>query len=220
VIQAVEAAFHFGFPTDAGACLIVELDGLEAGLERQAEQARAVCMENGAREVRTAATTAERNALWMARKKAIGAAGRLAPSNCTQDGVIPRTKLPEVLREIAEIGRRYGLRVCNVFHAGDGNLHPVMLFDERDPEEVKRVLAAGSAILDACVKAGGSITGEHGIGLEKIDHMRSIFSDTDLDVMGRIKSVFNPEGLCNPGKIFPTSKGCVEVMLKARSVAL
>jgi glycolate oxidase len=220
VIQAVEAAFHFGFPTDAGACLIVELDGLEAGLERQAERARALCMENGAREVRTAATAAERNALWMARKKAIGAAGRLAPSNCTQDGVIPRTKLPQVLREIAEIGRHYGLRVCNVFHAGDGNLHPVMLFDERDPEEVKRVLAAGSAILDACVKAGGSITGEHGIGLEKIDHMRSIFSDTDLDAMMRIKSVFNPEGLCNPGKIFPTSKGCVEVMLKARSVAL
>src|SRR5213593_565584 len=123
VIQAVEAAFKFGFPTDAGACLIVELDGLEAGLDRQAERARALCMAHGAREVRSAATTAERTALWMARKKAIGAAGRLAPSNCTQDGVIPRTKLPEVLREIAEIGRRYGLRVCNVFHAGDGNLH-------------------------------------------------------------------------------------------------
>jgi glycolate oxidase len=156
----------------------------------------------------------------MARKKAIGAAGRLAPSNCTQDGVIPRTKLPQVLREIAEIGRRYHLRICNVFHAGDGNLHPVILFDERDPEEVKRVLAAGSAILQSCVDAGGSITGEHGIGMEKIDHMRSIFSDNDLDVMARLKRVFNPEDTCNPGKIFPTSKGCVEVMLKARSVAL
>jgi len=220
VIQAVEAAFKFGFPTDAGACLIVELDGLEAGLDRQAERARALCMAHGAREVRSAATTAERTALWMARKKAIGAAGRLAPSNCTQDGVIPRTKLPQVLREIAEIGRRHRLRICNVFHAGDGNLHPVLLFDERDPEEVKRVLAAGSAILQACVDAGGSITGEHGIGVEKIDHMRSIFSETDLEVMSRLKQVFNPEELCNPGKIFPTSKGCVEVMLKARSVAL
>jgi glycolate oxidase len=220
VVQAVEAAFKFGFPTDAGACLIVELDGLEAGLDEQAERARAMCLENGAREVRTAATSAERAALWMARKKAIGAAGRLAPSNCTQDGVIPRTKLPQVLREMAEIARRHGLRIGNVFHAGDGNLHPVLLFDERDPEEVKRVLAAGSAILQACVDAGGSITGEHGIGIEKIDHMRSIFSDTDLDVMQRVKDVFNPEGLCNPGKIFPTSKGCVEVMFKARSVAL
>jgi glycolate dehydrogenase FAD-linked subunit len=220
VIQAVEAAFKFGFPTDAGACLIVELDGLEAGLDRQAERARAICMENGAREVRTATSAAERTALWMARKKAIGAAGRLAPSNCTQDGVIPRTKLPQVLREITEIGRRFGLRTCNVFHAGDGNLHPVLLFDERDPEEVKRVIAAGSAILQACVDAGGSITGEHGIGIEKIDHMRSIFSDTDLEVMQKVKDVFNPEGLCNPGKIFPTSKGCVEVMFKARSVAL
>jgi glycolate oxidase len=220
VIQAVEAAFKFGFPTDAGACLIVELDGLEAGLDRQAEHARSICLENGAREVRTAASTAERTALWMARKKAIGAAGRLAPSNCTQDGVIPRTKLPQVLREIAEIGRRRGVRIANGFHAGDGNLHPVVLFDERDPEQVKRVLAAGSDILQVCVDAGGSITGEHGIGLEKIDHMRSIFSEVDLDVMARVKRVFNPEGLCNPGKIFPTSKGCVEVMLKARSVAL
>jgi glycolate oxidase len=220
VIQAVEAAFKFGFPTDAGACLIVELDGLEAGLDRQAERARAICMENGAREVRAAASAAERTALWLARKKAIGAAGRLAPSNCTQDGVIPRTKLPQVLREIAEIARRHRLRICNVFHAGDGNLHPVLLFDERDPDEVKRVLAAGSDILQTCVDAGGSITGEHGIGVEKIDHMRSIFSETDLEVMARLKRVFNPEELCNPGKIFPTSKGCVEVMLKARSVAL
>jgi glycolate oxidase len=220
VIQAVEAAFKFGFPTDAGACLIIELDGLEAGLDHQAERARAICLENSAREVRTAGTAAERTALWLARKKAIGAAGRLAPSNCTQDGVIPRTKLPQVLREIAGIGQRYGLRICNVFHAGDGNLHPVVLFDERDPEEVKRVLAAGSAILEACVAAGGSITGEHGIGIEKIDHMPSIFSPTDLDVMGRIRRVFNPEDLCNPGKILPTSKGCVEVMLKARSIAV
>jgi glycolate dehydrogenase FAD-linked subunit len=220
IIQAVEAAFHFGFPTDAQACLIVELDGFEAGLDRQAERVKAICARHHAREVRAAAGGAERDALWKARKRAIGAAGRLAPSNCTQDGVIPRTKLPQVLREIAAIAERYGVRVANVFHAGDGNLHPVVLFDERDPDEVRRVLDAGSAILRACVDAGGSITGEHGIGVEKIDHMPYIFSPTDLDTMARLKAVFNPDDLCNPGKMLPTSKGCVEVMLRARSVAL
>src|SRR5262249_34189749 len=220
IIQAVEAAFHFGFPTDAQACLIVELDGFEAGLDRQAERVKSICARNHAREVRAAAGGAERGAPWKARKRAIGAAGRLAPSNCTQDGVIPRTKLPQVLREIAQIAQRYGVRVANVFHAGDGNLHPVVLFDERDPEEVQRVLDAGSAILKTCVDAGGSITGEHGIGSEKIDHMPYIFSPTDLDAMARLKAVFNPDDLCNPGKMFPTSKGCVEVMLRARSVAV
>jgi glycolate oxidase len=220
IMQAVEAAFHIGLPTDAGACLIVELDGLEAGLDEQTDRARAICMERGAREVRSASTPAERASLWMARKKAIGAAGRLAPSNCTQDGVIPRTKLPEVLRRIREIGEEYGVRVANVFHAGDGNLHPVVLFDERDPEEVRRVLDAGTEILRTCVAVGGSITGEHGVGVEKIDHMSFLFSDTDLEVMARVKSVFNPDDLCNPGKIFPTNKGCLEVMLRRRSVAL
>jgi glycolate oxidase len=220
ILQAVEAAFHMGFPTDAGACLIIELDGLEAGLEEQAEEARGVCFAQHAREVRAAATPAERASLWMARKKAIGAAGRLAPSNCTQDGVIPRTKLPEVLKTIRGIGERFNLRIANVFHAGDGNLHPVVLFDERDPEEVRRVIEAGTEILRTCVAVGGSITGEHGVGVEKIDHMPLLFSPTDLEVMARVKSVFNPNDLCNPGKIFPTNKGCLEVMLRRRSVAL
>jgi glycolate oxidase len=220
ILQAVEAAFHMGFPTDAGACLIIELDGLEAGLDEQAERAKDVCFAQHAREVRAAATPAERASLWMARKKAIGAAGRLAPSNCTQDGVIPRTKLPEVLKTIRGIGERLNLRIANVFHAGDGNLHPVVLFDERDPEEVRRVIEAGSEILRTCVAVGGSITGEHGVGVEKIDHMPLMFSPTDLEIMARVKSVFNPDGLCNPGKMFPTNKGCLEVMLRRRSVAL
>jgi len=220
IIQAVEAAFGFGFPTDAEACLIVELDGFEAGLDRQAERVREICARHHAREVRSAGDGAERDALWKARKRAIGAAGRLAPSNCTQDGVIPRTKLPEVLRRIAEIAREYDVRIANVFHAGDGNLHPVVLFDERDPDQVRRVLAAGTEVLRTCVEAGGSITGEHGIGLEKIDHMPFLFSPTDLETMERLKAVFNPDNLCNPGKMLPTAKGCVEVMLKARSVAV
>jgi glycolate oxidase len=220
ILQAVEAAFHMGFPTDAGACLIIELDGLEAGLDEQAEKAKEVCFAQNAREVRSAVTPAERASLWMARKKAIGAAGRLAPSNCTQDGVIPRTRLPEVLKTIRGIGERFNLRIANVFHAGDGNLHPVVLFDERDPEEVRRVLEAGGEILRTCVAVGGSITGEHGVGVEKIDYMPLLFSPTDLEVMARVKSVFNPDNLCNPGKMLPTNKGCLEVMLRRRSVAL
>lgn len=220
IIRAVEASFHLGLPTDAAACLIVELDGLEAGLDDQAAATTAILTGHGAREVRAAATEADRAALWMARKKAIGAAGRLAPSNCTQDGVIPRTKLPEVLQAIRGIGAKYGVTIANVFHAGDGNLHPVVLFDERNREEVRRVIDAGTEILRTCVEVGGSITGEHGVGVEKIDHMAFLFSPTDLEVMGRLKRVFNPRDLCNPGKIFPTSKGCLEVMLRRRSVAL
>jgi glycolate oxidase len=221
IIQAVEAAFKFGFPLDAGACLIIELDGLEAGIDAQVAQVQEICRRHQAREVRTAGSAAERDALWKARKRAFGAAGRLAPSNITQDGVIPRTKLPEVLRAIDEIVTRYGLRVANVFHAGDGNLHPLILFDERDPEQLRGVLAASEEILKMCVAYGGSITGEHGIGIEKSGYVTCQFSPKDLEVMAQVKAVFNPLDLCNPGKIFPTGKGCLETtMKKRRSVAL
>jgi glycolate oxidase len=221
VVHAVEAAFHFGFPLDAGAVLIIELDGLPAALGRLADEARAIAMANGAREVRTAKDEAERAALWAARKRAIGAAGRLAPSNMTQDGVIPRSKLPEVLREIGAIGRKYGIKVANVFHAGDGNLHPCVLFDERDPDEVKRVIEAGHEILDLCLSVGGSITGEHGVGVEKLDHMPRMFDAPTLELMAEIRRAFNPDGRCNPGKLLPTHKSCVELtMKKRRSVAL
>lgn len=221
IIEAVEAAFKFGFPLDAGACLIIELDGLEAGIDRLTEQARQICSEHGAREVRTAQPGPERDLLWKARKRAFGAAGRLAPSNITQDGVIPRTKLPEVLREIRAIVDRHGLRVANVFHAGDGNLHPLILFDERDPEQIREVVEASTEILKTCVRHGGSLTGEHGIGVEKSGYLGEMFSETDMAVMRRVKAVFNPRDLCNPGKIFPDGKSCMEVtMRKRRSVAL
>ena len=221
IIQAVEAAFGFGFPLDAGACLIIELDGLEAGIDQQAEQVREICRVNHAREVRSATPGPERDALWKARKRAFGAAGRLAPSNITQDGVIPRTKLPQVLREIQEIVDRHGLRVANVFHAGDGNLHPLLLFDERDPVQMQGVIDASEEILRACVAHGGSITGEHGIGIEKSGYAGCQFSDKDLETMKQVKGVFDPRGLCNAGKMFPTGHGCVEVSWKKRrSVAL
>jgi glycolate oxidase subunit GlcD len=220
ILQAIEDAFHFGFPRDAAAVLIIELDGFEAGLDADAERVRTICMDNHAREVRVAATPEDRARLWIARKKGIGAAGRLAPSIVTQDGVIPRSKLPEVLREIAEISRRYGIRICNIFHAGDGNLHPCVLFDERDAEEVRRVVQAGEEILRLCVRVGGSITGEHGIGMEKIDAMPLLFSEADIALMERVRAVFNTNALCNPGKLFPTAKSCVEVRWRPRAAYL
>jgi len=204
----VEEAFHFGFPRDSGAILIIELDGLEAGLDRQADQVRAICAANQAREVREAQDARQRADLWAARKKAIGTIGRLAPSCVTQDGVIPRSLLPKVLAQIAEIGRKYRLRIANVFHAGDGNLHPAVLFDERDREEVERVIEANREILELCVSVGGALTGEHGIGVEKRDFMPLLFPPASLDTMARLRQVFNPTGLCNPDKILPTSHGC------------
>ena len=221
IIQAVEEAFKFGFPLDAGACLIIELDGLEAGIDGLRERVLEVCRANNAREIRTAASGPERDALWKARKRAFGAAGRLAPSNMTQDGVIPRTKLPVVLKEIDRIVAHHGLKVANVFHAGDGNLHPLLLFDERIPEQVKGVLAASEEILKMCVAYGGSITGEHGIGIEKSSYSSCQFSEKDLELMFQLKAVFDPKGICNPGKMFPSGHGCMEVIMKKRkSVAL
>jgi FAD/FMN-containing dehydrogenase len=150
----------------------------------------------------------ERAGLWAARKKAAGTLGRLAPSSVVQDCVIPRSKLPEVLRAIAEIGSRHGLRIANVFHAGDGNLHPIVLFDERNEAEVRRVMAASSEILELCVGVGGTLTGEHGIGIEKREHMSLLFSPETLQTMEQVRAVFNLSGLCNPGKVLPTSHGC------------
>ncbi|MBI3785511.1 MAG: FAD-binding protein [Deltaproteobacteria bacterium] len=220
IVEAVEAAFRFGFPTDAGAVLIIELDGLAAGLPPQAEKITALCQTRRARSVRVARDDAERAALWKSRKRAFGAVGRLAPSYCTQDGVVPRTKLPEILQRILSIGRRYDLRIGNVFHAGDGNIHPILLFDERDEKQVERVLAAGREILEACVELGGSVTGEHGIGVEKIAQMPLLFSPDDLLIMSELRRVFDPHGRCNPGKIFPTPGACVETTRPHRRAAL
>jgi glycolate oxidase len=218
IVAAVEAAFHTGFPTDAGAVLIIELDGPAAELEGQVQAVIDICRAQGAREVRVAADEAERAALWKSRKRAFGAVGRLAPNYCTQDGVVPRTKLPEIVRIVDAIGERYRLRIANVFHAGDGNIHPILLYDERDADEVKRVIAAGQDILRACVDLGGSITGEHGIGVEKVNEMPLLFSPQDLLVMQQLRSVFDPDLRCNPGKIFPTPGGCVEVSRPRRQV--
>src|SRR3989338_3552436 len=209
-IQAVEDAFGCGYPRDAAAALLIELDGLAAGMEAQAERVVAACVEAGAREVRMAKDEAERQLLWKGRKSAFGAYGRVSPAYMVMDGVIPRTKLPYVLRRVNEIVAAANLRVGNVFHAGDGNLHPNILYDPRRPGEEARVVQAGAEILKGWAEGGGSISGEHGIGLEKMDYMPFIFSPADLATMHRVKEAFNPRGLCNPGKILPTKKACVE----------
>jgi glycolate oxidase len=215
-LRAVENAVHVGFPLDAEAILLVEVDGLAAGLAEQAEQIEAAYRAHHAREVRRAANDAERARLWKGRKGAFGAMGRLSPSYCTQDGVVPRSKLPEMLRRIAAIRQKYDVRIANVFHAGDGNVHPLLLFDERVPEEVERVLAASDEILQACVDLGGTITGEHGIGLEKIHHMPLLFSPEDLLAMTQLRAAFCPDGLCNPHKVFPEEHRRVEVRVPNR----
>ncbi len=210
IIKACEDAFHLGFPLDAEAVLIIEVDGLEVGLDAEADHAAEIARRNGAREVRQASTDLERALLWKARKQAFGALGRLGKSMVTHDGVIPRTKLPYVIREVRAIAARHGLNVGNVFHAGDGNLHPNLMFDERDPLQVSNVMHAGEEILKLCVDVGGSITGEHGIGVEKQEAMAWMFTPDDLALMQKIKGVFNTSDLCNPGKVFPTSKRCWE----------
>ena len=210
ITQAVEAAYHFGFPLDAGAVLIVELDGPAAGLERQALRVEEICRKNRAREVRLARTEQERANLWKCRKRAFGAIGRLSPNFITQDGVVPRSKLPEMMRFIAECSRKFALRIPNVFHAGDGNLHPLILYDERDADQIRRALGASEDILNKCVELGGSVSGEHGIGAEKIDFMAKQFSVDDLDAMRMLRRVFDPETRCNPHKMFPGSKRCAD----------
>ena len=215
-IQAVEDAFGCGYPRDAAAALLIEMDGLAAGMDEQAARVIAACRETGAREVRLARDEAERQLLWKGRKSAFGAYGRISPAYLVMDGVIPRTRLPYVLRRVNEIVAGYGLRVGNVFHAGDGNLHPNILYDPRKPGEEARVVAAGGEILKVCAEVGGSISGEHGIGLEKRDYMPLIFSEADLGCMAAVKRAFNPTGLCNPGKIFPSRKGCAEAGFASR----
>ncbi|MBI1345944.1 FAD-binding protein [bacterium] len=208
IVQALEEAFHFGFPLDAGAVLLIEVDGLEVAVDEEAQKIIALCTEAKAREVRQANTPKERQLLWKCRKQAFGAIGRLSPSYCTQDGVVPRTKLPGILRFIIDVAQRYQLKIVNVFHAGDGNIHPILLFDERDADQVQRVLEASDEILNRCIDLGGSVTGEHGIGVEKISFMNRLFSPADLAVMQSIRDCFNPDGRCSPGKMLPTAAGC------------
>ena len=208
IVGALEEAFQFGFPLDAEAVLLIEVDGLEIAVDSEAETIAELCKDAGAREVRLSQTDEDRALLWKCRKQAFGAIGRLSPSYCTQDGVVPRTRLPEILRFIADVGERYDIGVVNVFHAGDGNLHPILLFDERDAEQVKRVMKASDEILSRCIDLGGSVTGEHGIGVEKISFMSRLFSEEDLTVMEDVRKIFNPDGRCSPGKLLPTAGAC------------
>ncbi|HEX3146613.1 MAG TPA: FAD-linked oxidase C-terminal domain-containing protein [Gemmataceae bacterium] len=210
ILGAVEQAFKFGFPLDAGAVLIMEVDGLNAGLEEEALKIEEIAKRNNAREVRRANTDAERLLLWKCRKQAFGAIGRLAPSYCTQDGVVPRSRLPEMLRFITATSAKHDIKIANVFHAGDGNIHPILLFDERDADQVRRVLAASHDILDECIRMGGSVTGEHGIGVEKLDLMPKLFTPEDLAMMVRLREAFNPNNLCSPNKMLPTAGACAE----------
>lgn len=203
VIQAVEQAVHAGYPLDAEAVLIIELDGLPEGMDRIAKRVREICKRNGVRKVEMAATGAERDRLWLGRRGAFGAIGRLAPSYMVNDGTVPRTELPRVLKRVAEIGKKYGVAIGNVFHAGDGNLHPLILFDERDKKQKELVEKASYEILQACLDVGGTISGEHGIGKEKLQAMWLLFGNKDLRAMRKVKRVFDPENLCNPGKVLP-----------------
>lgn len=207
-IQAVEASVHAGYPTDAGAVLLIEIDSLTEGVDEQAEAIGSVCRENHAREIRVAKTAKERNLLWLGRKGAFGAMGRISHDFYTMDGCVPRDKLPIVLERLDEISRRYGIRIANVFHAGDGNLHPLVLFDSEVPGEEEKVREMGYDILSVCADVGGALTGEHGIGFEKREMMCLTFNDDDLDWMHLVKETMDPTGLFNPGKIFPTPGKC------------
>ncbi len=214
MIQAIEQAFHLGFPVDAGALLLIEVDGLDVGLDNQAEAIAEITKKRGGSVQKAIAWRTRKEpeyvAVWKARKSAFGAIGRLSPTFCTQDGVVPRTKLPHILRVITQIGLKYDIKIANVFHAGDGNIHPILLFDERDEEQVKRVLKASHEILEECIAVGGSVTGEHGIGVEKMEFMPLLFSPADIAAMIAVRAVFNPEGRCSPSKMLPTGAGCVE----------
>ena len=218
IIRAVEASvFAAGLPLDVGAALLIELDGIEAGLDEEAERVKSICLEHGARECRSARDDNERKKLWAARKGAFGAIGRISPDSMIQDAVVPRSQLPEVLASAYRIAAKYQLRIANVFHAGDGNLHPLICFDSRSPVEVHNVKEAGRELMEACVRAGGSITGEHGVGFDKRELLSLIFSPRDMDAMLRVRAAFDASGLCNPGKIIPMLRGCGEARAQATS---
>jgi len=217
-IEAVERGAPVGFPRDAAAVLIVEVEGLTEHTERSIQLAGEVCRRNGAREVRVADNEVQRQLLWKGRKGAFGAMGTLAPNYYVQDGVVPRSQLPEMMRRVAAISKEFNLTIANVFHAGDGNLHPNILFDMRTPGELERVIQAGAATLRACVELGGSITGEHGVGMEKKAYIGLLFSDSDLAAMTRVRRAFDPDNRFNPAKLFPTPASCGEVRLEPGAI--
>ncbi len=216
-IEAVEASVYAaGLPQSAGAVLIVELDGNPVCLDGEVRAIHEACRAEACQAIERARDDEERTRFWRARKGAFGAMGRLAPDLYVHDAVVPRVHLPAILEKICEICDRYDLKLANVFHAGDGNLHPNICFDKRDPDELERVMKAGAEILETCVAVGGVISGEHGIGVEKRDYMHLVFGAADLECMARLRETFNPDGACNPGKLIPTPRFCVEANPKAR----
>ena len=211
MLRMVEEDTHAGYPMDAAAVLLIELEGLKEAVEEQVAQIESVCRVCRAREVRIARNKEERELLWKGRKNAFGAVGRVSPSYYVQDGVVPRTKIAPTLRHIQKVSEKYGLTISNIFHAGDGNMHPIILFDPRKPGELDRARAAGDDILRFCVAEGGSITGEHGVGMEKMELIGEQFSDDSLDMIRQLKQLFDPQCRLNPGKMLPTGKGCMEI---------
>jgi glycolate dehydrogenase FAD-linked subunit len=218
MLRMVEEATHAGYPMDAAAVLLIELEGLREAVEEQVGQIEQSCLGCRAREVRIARSPAERELLWKGRKNAFGAVGRVSPSYYVQDGVVPRTKVAPTLRHIHKVSEKYGLTISNIFHAGDGNMHPIILFDHHKPGELERAKAAGDEILRFCVAEGGSITGEHGVGMEKMELIVEQFSNDSLDMIRRFKTLFDPACRLNPGKMLPTGKGCMEIRQPAGMV--
>ena len=210
MLRMVEEATHAGYPMDAGAVLLIELEGLREGVEEQLEHVRQVCEASNAREFRVAATAEERDLLWKGRKNAFGAVGRVSPTYYVQDGVVPRTKIAPMLRYIGEVAAAQGLTISNIFHAGDGNMHPIILFNPRKPGDLEKAREAGENILRRCIAYGGTITGEHGVGFEKKELMSELFSAETLDAIRALKRLFDPECSFNPGKVLPTGRGCIE----------
>lgn len=219
MLRMVEEATHAGYPMDAAAVLLIELEGLTEGVEDQLEQIRAVCRNCKAREFRVAQSAEERDLLWKGRKNAFGAVGRVSSHYYVQDGVVPRTKIAPTLREIQRIGDKYGLTISNIFHAGDGNMHPIILFNARREGELLKAQHAGEEILEFCIRSGGSITGEHGVGMEKMELMAHQFPEDTLRQIAAFKKLFDPECLLNPGKVLPTGKGCMEIRQEALTPA-
>jgi len=215
MLRMVEEATHAGYPMDAAAVLLIELEGLKEAVEEQAQQIESACKQCRAREIRVARSAEERELLWKGRKNAFGAVGRVSPSYYVQDGVVPRTKVAPTLRHIQKVSEKYGLTISNIFHAGDGNMHPIILFNGHKEDELERAKAAGDEILRFCVAEGGSITGEHGVGMEKMELIAEQFSDDSLEMIRRLKNLFDPACRLNPGKMLPTGKGCMEIRQSA-----
>jgi glycolate oxidase len=218
MLRMVEAATHAGYPIDAAAVLLIEVEGLTEEVEEQIARIDEVCRMSGAREVRVAHSEEERALLWKGRKNAFGAIGRVSPTYYVQDGVVPRTRVADTLEAIGRIGEKYQIAVSNVFHAGDGNMHPILPFDPRKPGDLERAKKAGDEILEYCISVGGSITGEHGVGMEKMDMMAHLFPEETLDLIKRFKTLFDPECRLNPGKVLPTGKGCLEIRQRPEMV--